>query len=151
MSRPVPTTLQLGSSFLGRPLVVAATAIAVAAVIAACSGDGSPSVGDLNDADAPYYYVGRTFDGFEVSDVQQYDAGVAEIVYGTCRASNDEGCAPPLELQHRLCRGQVTVVIFVGQEAKTGSAARAAEALRPLSKGARGREPNVAFDRSPPC
>jgi hypothetical protein len=109
----------------------------------------------LKDANAPYYYagpdVGPAFDGFETSDVQRYDAGIAAIIYGTCRASNDKGCAPPLELQHRLCRGQVTVVIFVGQGAKADSAARAAEALRPLSKGARGRQANVAFDLSRPC
>jgi hypothetical protein len=105
----------------------------------------------LKDADAPYYYVGPSFDGVEISHVERYDAGVADIVYGTCQAGDDEGCAPPLQLQHRLCRDRVTVVIFVGQGAKRGSAARAADALRPLSKAARGRHADVAFDRSPPC
>jgi hypothetical protein len=143
---------QQGHSFFGvGRMLLAATALACAPLATGCSGNASPDVDDLKDADAPYYYVGSSFDGFEISHVEPYDAGVAHIVYGTCEAGDDEGCPPPLELQHRLCRGRVTVVIFVGQGAKRGSAARAAAALRPLSEGARGRHADVAFDRSPPC
>jgi hypothetical protein len=50
-----------------------------------------------------------------------------------------------------LCRGRVTVVIFVGTNPKPGRATRAAHELRPLSKGARGVKPDLAFDRAPPC
>jgi hypothetical protein len=106
---------------------------------------------DLRNADAPYYYVGPSFDGFRVSHVERYRGGVADIIYGTCQAKSDQGCAPPLELQHRLCHDRITVVIFVGQGAKSDSAARAADALQPLSKAAREQEPDVAFDSSSPC
>jgi hypothetical protein len=124
--------------------------IASTALAAGCtSGDGAVSLDDLRNADAPYYYVGPSFDGLKVSHVERYQGGVADIIYGTCEAKSDQGCAPPLDLQHRLCHGQVTIVIFVGQGAKNDSGARAADALRPLSKGARKHEPDVAFDRSP--
>jgi hypothetical protein len=73
---------------------------------------------------------------------------VAEILYGTCHVSGSEGgCSLPLELQDRLCHGIVTVSIF----AKSGSACRAAVALRPLSKGARTHTPYVVFYRGVPC
>ncbi len=70
---------------------------------------------DLRDAEAPYYYVGPSFDGYDVSNVSRYSAGTASIIYGTCHAGDDEGCPPPLEVQHRLCQGVVTISIFVGQ------------------------------------
>jgi hypothetical protein len=55
--------------------------------------------------------------------------------------------------QHRLCFGVVTISIFAGEGAKRGSPRRAAEALRPLSKGARARpkRPAVLFDRGAAC
>jgi hypothetical protein len=135
-----------------RCLLSAAIIASPAALAAGCTtGHGAVNLDTLRNADAPYYYVGPSFDGLGVSHVEQYQGGVADIIYGTCEAKSDQGCAPPLELQHRLCRGRVTVVIFVGQDAKSDSAARAADALRPLSKGAREQEPDVAFDSSPLC
>jgi hypothetical protein len=60
------------------------------------------------------------------------------------------GCAPPLELEHRLCHGTVTVVIWAKGEGRL--AARAAHALRPLSRGARtAQRPKIAFGHSPYC
>ena len=76
-----------------------------------------------------------------------YQRSDAAITYGDCKARSDEGCAPPLELEHRLCHGTVTVVIW----AKETLAARAADALRPLSRGANGRRPEIAFNHSPRC
>jgi hypothetical protein len=107
----------------------------------------------LKDADAPYYYVGSSFGGNDVSYIARYRGGTASIIYGTCDAGSDRGCSPPLEIQHRLCFGIVTISIFVGRGAKSGSAHRAADALRPLSKGARARtqEPDVVFDRGVAC
>ena len=127
-------------------------AISVVVVIAGCAfvagcSDGSPDVDDLRSSDAPYYYVGESFEGLEISHVERYQRDVATLVYGDCEARSDEGCAPPLELQHRLCRSTVTVVIF----ARDGRAARAADALRPRSRGANPGRPKVALQRSPRC
>lgn len=134
---------------------LAAALVACAGVTAGCtSGDQSPNLDDVRDAEVPYYYVGPSFDGFEVTHVQPYREGTADILYGTCEPPGDEGgCPLPLELQHRLCHGVVTVSIFVGQGAKRGSAKRAARALRPLSEGARVRteEPVIVFDHGVPC
>jgi hypothetical protein len=117
------------------------------------SGGRSTKLDDLRNADAPYYYVGSSFDGHDVSYVAKYRAGTASIIYGTCRTGSDGGCPPPLEIQHRFCNGVVTVSIFVGQDAKHDSARRAAEALRPFSKGARARrqKPRVVFERGVAC
>jgi hypothetical protein len=120
---------------------------------AGCTSNRSVKLDDLRDAEAPYYYVGPSFDGYDVSYVSRYSAGTASIIYGNCNAGDDEGCPPPLEVQHRLCQGVVTISIFVGRGAKRGSARRAAKALRPLSKGARARmkRPTVVFDRGVSC
>jgi hypothetical protein len=130
--------------------VVALTLLPAAPAVG-CSESRSLKLTDLRDATLPYYYVGPSFDGLTVSHVERYHNGVAEILYGTCKAGSDGGCPLPLELQHRLCHGHVTVVIFTGQGAKNGSATRAAEALRPLSHGARGQKPAVAYDQAPAC
>ena len=132
--------------------LLAATVIACTALVASCtSGDHSVSLDDLRKADAPYYYVGSSFDGFELSHVERYRDGVASILYGTCDAPSEGGCPLPLELQHKLCHGRVTISIFVGQGAKRGSARRAATALRPLSRGAQRQKPDVVFDTGVAC
>ena len=120
-----------------RPLVASLFACTLFAV-GCTSGGRSTKLNDLRNADAPYYYVGSSFDGHDVSYVAKYRAGTASIIYGTCRTGSDGGCPPPLEIQHRLCHDVLTISIFVGQGAKRVSARRAAEALRPLSKGAPG-------------
>ena len=135
-----------------RSLRAAVVGLAATALLAGCSESGSLKVTDLRDATRPYYYVGPSFDGFKVSHVERYQGGVAEILYGSCEAAAyDQGCAVPLEPQHRLCHGRVTVVIFTGQGAKKGSAARAAAALRPLSRSAHSQGPTVAYGEAPAC
>jgi hypothetical protein len=128
-----------------------AALFACAVMAAGCtSGHRSVNLDELRNAKAPYYYVGRSFDGSDVSDVLPYRAGEASILYGTCeQPSGEGGCGPPLQLQHRLCLGVVTISIF----ADSGTAGRAAKALRPLSKGARARsqKPVVVFDRGVSC
>jgi hypothetical protein len=129
--------------------LLAATVIASAFFAAGCSSrDRSVSVDDLRKANAPYYYVGSSFESLELSHVQRYRDGEADILYGTCHVTGSEGgCSLPLALQHRLCHGIVTVSIF----ANKGRARRAATALRPLSKGARKQTPYVVFDRGVSC
>jgi hypothetical protein len=142
--------------------LLVATIITATAFVAGCTpADRSPDLGALRQADAPYYYLGATFDGLKVTDVLRYQRGQAEVLYGTCepqtplltiagiKIGKDGGCSLPLELQHRLCHGVVTISIF----ANRGRARRAAEALRPLSKGARARSnrPAVFFDRGVLC
>jgi len=130
--------------------LLAVALIACTLAVAGCtSGDGSVNLDELRQADRPYYFVGPSFDGYDVTYVSPYRAGSASIIYGSCDAGDDEGCAPPLAIQHRLCLGVVTVSIF----ANRGRARRAAEALRPLSKGAAARpeRPVVVFDRGVSC
>lgn len=137
---------------VNRKLAFAVSTAACVVSLAACgSSGGTPDLTRFKDSRRPYYYVGRTFDGLRLTHAEQYIRGVALFAYGTCNPPPDGGCPAPLELQHRLCRGRVTVVIFIGVDPKPGRAARAARALRPLSKGAKGVKPDVAFDRSPPC
>ena len=133
-----------------KQLLAVALVICTVAVAGCTSGDGSVNLDQLRDADAPYYYVGPSFDGLPVTHILRYRAGEAEVLYGTCKPPSGEGgCPLPLELQHRLCHGVVTVSIF----AERDRARRAAKALRPLSKGARARpkRPLVVFDRGASC
>jgi hypothetical protein len=130
-------------------LVVASGACVVSLTACGSNGGSTPDLAKLKNSRQPYYWVGRSFDGLRLSDVLTYDAGVASLFYGTCKPATDGGCPAPLELQHRLCGGRVTVVIFLGANPKSGRAARAAHALRPLSKGARRMKPDLAFDRAP--
>lgn len=132
--------------------LLAATFFACTVAATGCSSgdDRSLNLDDLRNADAPYYSVGSSFDGYDVSDVLRYRADEASILYGTCKQPSGEGgCAPPLQLQHRLCLGVVTISIF----AERDIARRAAKALRPLSKGARARtqKPVVVFDTGVSC
>src|ERR1043166_2309001 len=117
-----------------------ASAVCVGACVvflAACGAGGRPNLTDFKNSREPYYFVGPSFDGLRLTHVEPYNAaGVASFIYGTCEPTADGGCPAPLELQHRLCRGRVTVVIFTGADPKPGRAARAAHALHPLSKGA---------------
>ena len=137
-----------------RHLVFVALVACTAAVAGCRSGDGSVNLEEFRDANAPYYYVGPSFDGLPVTHILRYREGEADVAYGTCKPPSGEGgCPLPLELQHRLCHGIVTVSVFVGQGAKKDSARRAARALRPLSKGAHARQkrPFVVFDRGVTC
>ena len=136
--------------------LLAATFFACTVAGAGCrSGDDrSPNLDDLRNAEAPYYYVGSSFEGHGVSYIYRYRAGEANIDYGTCEPPSsglfgEGGCGVPLQLQHRLCLGVVTVSIF----GNPGIARRAAKALRPLSKGARARtqQPVVVFDTGVSC
>jgi hypothetical protein len=135
---------------------LAATFFACTVAATGCSSgdDRSLNLDDLRNADAPYYYVGSSFEGHDASYIYRYRAGEASIDYGTCEPPSsglfgEGGCAPPLQLQHRLCLGVVTISIF----AESGTAHRAAKALRPFSKGARARtqKPVVVFDRGVSC
>lgn len=148
------TAKRAGRCPVNRRPVAAVAIMACVGSLAACRSTVSESrpvdLGRLTSSSLPYYYVGRSFDGLQLTHAESYHSGVANLIYGTCEPRPD-GCPPPLALQHRLCRGRATVVIFVGVNPKPGRAARAAKALRPLSKGARRMAPEIAFDRSPPC
>ena len=136
--------------------LLTATFFACTVAGAGCSSgdDRSLNLNNLRNAEAPYYYVGSSFEGHDVSYIYRYRAGEASIDYGTCEPPSsglfgEGGCPVPLQLQHRLCLGVVTISIF----GNPGVARRAAEALRPLSKGARARtqKPVVVFDRGVSC
>jgi len=136
--------------------LLAATCFACTVAAGGCSSgdDRSLNLDDLRNAEAPYYYVGSSFEGQDVSYIFRYRAGKASIDYGTCDPPDtglfgEGGCPVPLQLQHRLCHGVVTISIF----STSRSYRRVAKALRPLSKGARARaqKPFVVFDRGVSC
>jgi hypothetical protein len=136
--------------------LLAATFFACTVAATGCSSgdDRSLTLDDLRNAEAPYYYVGSSFEGHDVSYIFRYRAGEASIDYGKCEPPSsglfgEGGCPVPLQLQHRLCLGVVTISIF----GNPGIARRAAKALRPLSKGARARaqKPVVVFDTGVSC
>lgn len=102
------------------------------------------------------YDVGQSFEGidFETRLTSCSGRPVVTYIYGTCHATSDSGCAPPLQVQTwsachgkrsrapagndiELSRGEVTVVIF----ARTAGLAR--RAARALQK-ARGPDPHLA-------
>jgi hypothetical protein len=118
--------------------LLAATFFACAVGATGCSSgdDRSLNLDDLRNTEAPYYYVGSSFEGHDVSYIYRYRDGEGSIDYGTCEPPSsglfgEGGCPVPLQLQHRLCLGVVTISIF----GNAGIARRAAKALRPLSKG----------------
>lgn len=136
--------------------LLAATFFACTVAAAGCSSgdDRSLNLDDLRNAEAPYYYVGSSFEGHDVSYIYRYRAGEASIDYGTCEPPSsglfgEGGCPVPLQLQHRLCLGVVTISIFGNPDI----ARRAAKSLRPLSRGARARtqKPVVVFDTGVSC
>jgi hypothetical protein len=136
--------------------LLAATFFACTVAATGCSSgdDRSLNLDDLRNAEAPYYYVGSSFEGHDVSYIYRYRAGEASIDYGTCEPPSsglfgEGGCPVPLQLQHRLCLGVVTISIFGNPDI----ARRAAKSLRPLSRGARARtqKPVVVFDTGVSC
>ncbi len=101
----------------------AVLAVAIALSAAGCGG-GSTSVpfqsdvrADLNALRHPgapaEYYLGRRFARLPLTAVF-HDKRGDSFMYGTCEASDDSGCAPPIEIQNVTCPGEPTAVaIFV--------------------------------------
>jgi hypothetical protein len=126
------------------------TVLALVATFAAVGcGSEEPQAGDsAASCGMPFaeYSVGGSFEGIDVVS-RQANCGKrpsVTYVYGTCHATSDTGCAPPLQVQtwsacHRkrsrapaghdveLSRGEVTVVVFARSD---GLAHRAARAIR---------------------
>jgi len=101
----------------------------------------------------PYFWVGESFGGLDLTYAERYNGRFASFIYGTCETSGglfaEGGCAPPPEIQNVRCSdGSVTVAIF----GRHRLAARAAKALRAFNRAARksGR-PLVTFDHSILC
>jgi hypothetical protein len=132
-------------------LTTGAAVLAGVVVSAASAGCGSSAhLDELKSDDRPYYWVGESFDGFELTHAETYAGRFSTFVYGSCKAPRGEGgCTPPLEVQNARCRsGSVNVAIF----GRHGLAERAANALRPLNAAARrAGKPLISFDRSLLC
>jgi len=90
-------------------------AIVVGALIALMGGCGDRDYvtvphgedieGGLAEARAsrfPIYYVGRSFAGLALTDVELQGPNEALIAYGTCRIAlpADGGCTPPVQIEH---------------------------------------------------
>lgn len=124
----------------------------LATLVAGCGGDseGPIRLGEMQADPRPYFYVGGSFEELELTAAGPYRGRFTNFVYGTCRASAEGGCAPPLTVQNALCGdGRINVALF-GEGG--GRAARAAKALRPLNRAARqAGKPIVTFDRSIRC
>ena len=117
--------------------------------------NGPVEVERLRRSKAPYFWVGRTFDGLDLTHTEAYgDASktVASLIYGRCEVAGGwfKDGAPPLELQHRLCGDELIVVIFVGAEPKPGRAARAEISPANERRGPPS-EPRTAVGQSLPC
>jgi len=136
----------------------AALVATAAAVLAGCGGGtivvptGPVKLDELRADSRPYFWVGTSFEGLPLTYAEQYNGRFGSLMYGTCEirggSFSDEGCAPPLEIQNTICRGEVSVAIFPGGR----RAARAAKALRPLNAAARrAKEPFVSIDRGVAC
>lgn len=143
-----------------REVLPAPLALACALLLAACGGgiatgpDGPVQLTEMRADTRPYYWVGASFDGLELTYARPYSGRFGTLMYGTCELPTgffaDGGCAPPLQVQNVLCvDGTATVALF---SHGGGRAARAARALRPLNAAARqAGSPRVTFDRSVLC
>lgn len=98
---------------------VALLLVAVAAGASGCSWPFGPSPPDVaadvaaarRFAGFPLYWLGASFEGYELTAVVGPQNDMVTFIYGTCETHGDGGCAPPLEIQIApLCRGlrQVT-------------------------------------------
>ncbi len=65
------------------------------ATLAGCASSRVDS-GDLDELPSGLYYAGLTFGGLPLTHA---DAD-GLFVYGSCKPKSDEGCAPPIEIQH---------------------------------------------------
>jgi hypothetical protein len=138
------------------------TLLAVASVflLVSCGGgsvtvpSGPVRLAEMRADSRPYYWVGESFNGLELTYAEPYNGRFGNVGYGTCEAPTglfaESACALPLQVQNVLCAdGSATVALFSDGG---GRSARAAKALRPLNEAARrAGAPRVTFDRSVLC
>jgi hypothetical protein len=132
--------------------------VLLVAVASGCGSDraqhGPIRLEKLRNAPYTYYYVGRSFDGLDLTYADTTSKHSATFIYGTCDAGGglfkEGGCSPPLAIENKACPVDAMVVTLFGDG--HGRAARAAKALRRLNENV---SPSlglrIAFDRSPPC
>jgi hypothetical protein len=83
----------------------AAAAAAATAAAAGCTGGGGDGDPDLDAARNftrhPLYWVGESFEKWDLEHVDVGTAEFATFIYGTCEPPGgiDGGCPPPLQLQ----------------------------------------------------
>jgi len=79
----------------------------LASVVALAAGDGGGPDGRLSLEEArsftgfPLFYAGQEVDGLPLTAILRRDDGAdyVSFVYGDCEATDDAGCAPPVEVQ----------------------------------------------------
>jgi len=128
---------------------------ALASIVAGCGGtrvpDGPVNLDGMRADSKPYYWVGESFEGLDLTYAERYSGRFSTLAYGTCEPPRSEGgCAPPLEIQNARCSSShgINVAIF----GRTRLARRAAKSLRPLNRAAReAPKPQATFDRSILC
>jgi hypothetical protein len=128
----------------------AAVLVAFAALVAAGCG-AAGGLDELKGSGKPYFYVGTSFDGLDLTHVDIPTGKVASFIYGEppCEPTDDSGCPSPLEIQNRTCGDGRVVVVLYGYD---GHPSKAAQALRPLNDaGRRAGPPDVSFDHAPAC
>ena len=111
---------------------------------------------ELRNSGRPYYWLGRSFDGLQLTYADATSAQGADFIYGQCKAGGgfliDSGCEPPLTVQNKFCPVDNIVVVIYTDGKSPGRAARAAKAIRRLDPlTAPGLHLTVRFGRSPPC
>jgi len=79
----------------GLALTRASVLAALTLSVSACGGGAEADIDNLRDSGAPLYWLGKEFEGLPLTHADE-----RLLVYGSCEAKSDTGCAPPLELQH---------------------------------------------------
>lgn len=78
------------------------TALVIGIVAVGCSigDDGDKNLDAAREFNAyPLYWVGERFEEWPLVHVEVENSPLATLVYGTCNASGDSGCSPPLQIQ----------------------------------------------------
>jgi hypothetical protein len=129
--------------------VVAVVAVVAALSVASCSEDSAEPAADCG---MPFteYSAGESVGGHELEARVPtcWKRRSVTYIYGTCHATSDTGCSPPVQVQtwsacHRkpslgigpsdigLSRGETTVVVFATSKRLARTAARALRKAQP--------------------
>ena len=84
-----------------RPHGFSAALLVLALVAAGCAGTGRPDIEAARSFDDhPLYWIGESFEGWDLKNVAVGTGPAAGFTYGTCESSGvNGGCAAPLQIQ----------------------------------------------------
>jgi hypothetical protein len=124
------------------------TLLAVASVflLVSCGGgsvtvpSGPVRLAEMRADSRPYYWVGESFNGLELTYAEPYNGRFGNVGYGTCEAPTglfaESACALPLQVQNVLCAdGSATVALF----SDGGGRSARGEGAAPTERGGKAR------------